>query len=91
MTHIGKKVSFGLICGFQESYSVPHCCWSEMARNEHVIDLKTNNGRSIRWIRDEYFHTLTLNRQPSRPELWDGHTAERIVEKLVEKENGKTI
>jgi hypothetical protein len=40
-------------------------------------------GNNIDRIRKEYLHTLTLNRLPCRPKLWDGHTAERIVEKLV--------
>lgn len=48
-------------------------------------------GNNIERIREEYFHTFKLNRHPSRPELWDGHTAERIVKKLVELKESETI
>lgn len=41
-------------------------------------------GNNIDRIREEYLRALSLTRTPVRPQLWDGHTAERIVEKLVE-------
>jgi UDP-N-acetylglucosamine 2-epimerase (non-hydrolysing) len=41
-------------------------------------------GNNITKIREEYLRALSLNRTPTRPKLWDGRTAERIVEKLVE-------
>jgi len=34
-------------------------------------------------LRKEYNATLKLKRKPLRPELWDGHTAERCVEAIV--------
>jgi len=43
-------------------------------------------GNNIDRIREEYNRALSLTRTPTRPELWDGHTAERIVEKIVEVE-----
>lgn len=40
-------------------------------------------GNNISRIREEYRKTLTMERKPLRPELWDGRTAERCVEELL--------
>ena len=37
-------------------------------------------GNNVERIRNEFNHTLQSDVLPARPELWDGHTAERIVE-----------
>lgn len=72
-------------------------CLTLRWNTERPITLREHGGASvlvgnnIERIREEYFYTLKLNRHPSRPELWDGHTAERIVEKLVEFNGAKTI
>ena len=39
-------------------------------------------GNDVVKIREAYHAALTTDRKPSRPELWDGHTAERIAEYL---------
>jgi UDP-N-acetylglucosamine 2-epimerase (non-hydrolysing) len=41
-------------------------------------------GNNIRMIRDEYFKALKKTRTPVRPELWDGHTAERCLKEILE-------
>ncbi len=41
-------------------------------------------GNNIEIIRQEYHDTLRLNRKPERPELWDGKTAGRCLEAILE-------
>lgn len=41
-------------------------------------------GNNLERIREEYHKTIKVVRYPSRPELWDGHTADRIVKILIE-------
>ena len=40
-------------------------------------------GNDVEKIRAAYREALSTDRKPSRPELWDGHTAERIAQILV--------
>ena len=40
-------------------------------------------GNDVGKIRAAYHEALSTDRKPSRPELWDGHTAERIAQILV--------
>ena len=40
-------------------------------------------GNDVEKIRAAYHEALSTDRKPSRPELWDGHTAERIAQMLV--------
>jgi UDP-N-acetylglucosamine 2-epimerase (non-hydrolysing) len=41
-------------------------------------------GNSIEKIRQAYHQTLNLNRYPTRPKLWDGHTAGRCLQAILE-------
>jgi UDP-N-acetylglucosamine 2-epimerase (non-hydrolysing) len=41
-------------------------------------------GNNIQRISKEYKNTLKLKRAPQRPALWDGHTAERCVQAIVD-------
>ncbi len=40
-------------------------------------------GNNIQRIREEFKHTMTLGRKPVRPELWDGKTAGRCLEAIL--------
>jgi len=43
-------------------------------------------GNDVERVREELFRTVVMERKPARPELWDGRTAARAVEALVEAE-----
>lgn len=40
-------------------------------------------GNNIERIREEYYHTMSIESKPSRPDLWDGNTAMRCVEAII--------
>ena len=44
-------------------------------------------GNNIERIREEFTHTMSLDRKPVRPELWDGKTAGRCLEAILGYEN----
>jgi UDP-N-acetylglucosamine 2-epimerase (non-hydrolysing) len=88
---MGAKIMLTDSGGLQEECCVLGTpCLTLRWNTERPVTLRENGGASILVgnnidrIRQEYFYTLTLDRLPRRPELWDGHTAERIVDKLVE-------
>jgi UDP-N-acetylglucosamine 2-epimerase (non-hydrolysing) len=41
-------------------------------------------GNNIKLIRDEYHSAMRKSRNPVRPELWDGNTAERCLNAILE-------
>lgn len=61
-------------------------CLTMRWNTERPITLMENGGASIlvgnaiEKIRDAYHSQINASRHAMRPELWDGHTAERIVE-----------
>lgn len=78
--------------GLQEECAVLGTpCLTLRWNTERPITLKENGGPSIlvgndtNKIRDAFFETLAdTKRKPSRPKYWDGKTATRIVEALLD-------
>ena len=64
-------------------------CLTLRWNTERPITLRKNGGVSvlvgnnIQLIRDEYLKTLEMGKKPSRPELWDGKTAERCLQAIL--------
>lgn len=64
-------------------------CLTLRWNTERPITLRENGGASvlvgnnIERIRQEYINTLTMERKPVRPELWDGNTAERCLDAIL--------
>ena len=76
--------------GLQEECTVLGTpCLTLRWNTERPITLRKNGGASIlvgnniSRIREEYKHTLKLNRTPDRPKLWDGKTALRVLEAIL--------
>jgi UDP-N-acetylglucosamine 2-epimerase (non-hydrolysing) len=89
--NLGAKIMLTDSGGIQEECCVLGTpCLTLRWNTERPVTLRENGGVSvlvgnnINRIREEYLHALTLKRLPSRPKLWDGHTAERIVKILIE-------
>lgn len=67
-------------------------CLTLRWNTERPITLKEHGGVSIlvgnniERIRKEYKELLLEKSQPKRPELWDGHTAERVLKAILEFE-----
>jgi UDP-N-acetylglucosamine 2-epimerase (non-hydrolysing) len=40
-------------------------------------------GNNVERIREEYRNAIVRGRIPVRPELWDGHTAERCLDAMI--------
>jgi UDP-N-acetylglucosamine 2-epimerase (non-hydrolysing) len=88
--NMGARIMLTDSGGLQEECCVLGTpCITLRWNTERPVTLRKNGGASvlvgnnIERIQKEYYKTLTLKRNPSRPELWDGHTAERIVEILM--------
>lgn len=88
--NLGARIMLTDSGGLQEECCVLGTpCLTLRWNTERPVTLRKNGGasvlvgNSISVIRKEYYNTLSMERNPKRPELWDGHTANRIVETLV--------
>jgi UDP-N-acetylglucosamine 2-epimerase (non-hydrolysing) len=88
--NMGARIMMTDSGGLQEECCVLGTpCITLRCNTERPVTLRDNGGASIlvgnniERLREEYFNTMKIERNPSRPELWDGHTAERIVEILT--------
>jgi UDP-N-acetylglucosamine 2-epimerase (non-hydrolysing) len=77
--------------GLQEECTVLGTpCLTLRWNTERPVTLREHGGASvlvgnnIERIRQEYRYTLSQQRKPRRPPLWDGRTAARCVEAIVE-------
>lgn len=65
-------------------------CLTLRWNTERPVTLREHGGASVlvgndaQRLRSEFQATLQSERSPQRPELWDGHTADRIVKAIVE-------
>lgn len=72
-------------------------CLTLRWNTERPITLREHGGASvlvgnnIERIRNAYYETLSMDRSPSRPEYWDGHAAERMVNALMETHKPKLV
>jgi UDP-N-acetylglucosamine 2-epimerase (non-hydrolysing) len=89
----GAKVMMTDSGGLQEECTVLGTpCLTMRWNTERPITLKEHGGASvlvgnnIERIEHEFAFALKKKRTPSRPELWDGHAAERCLKAILEYE-----
>jgi UDP-N-acetylglucosamine 2-epimerase (non-hydrolysing) len=89
--NMGARIVFTDSGGLQEECCVLGTpCLTLRWNTERPVTLRKNGGASVlvgnnlERIREEYYNTNRMKRIPSRPELWDGHAAERIVKGILE-------
>ena len=85
--NMGAKIMLTDSGGLQEECCILGTpCLTLRWNTERPVTLREHGGASVlvgnnvARIREEFNHTLASNTFPARPELWDGHTAERIVD-----------
>jgi len=88
--NMGARIMLTDSGGLQEECCVLGTpCLTLRWNTERPITLRENGGASvlvgnnIERIRKEYHDTLQITRMPSRPELWDGYTAERCLNAIL--------
>jgi UDP-N-acetylglucosamine 2-epimerase (non-hydrolysing) len=90
--NMGAKIMLTDLGGLQEECCVLGTqCLTMRWNTERPVTLRENGGASvlvgnnIERISEEYRHTISLERKPSRPELWDGKTAERCLQEILKR------
>ncbi len=88
--NMGARILLTDSGGLQEECTVLGTpCLTLRWNTERPITLREYGGASvlvgneIEKIRSAYHETLALDVQPKRPELWDGHTAERCLKAIL--------
>src|SRR5450759_1800360 len=88
--NMGAKIMLTDSGGLQEECCVLGTpCLTLRWNTERPVTLRENGGASvlvgnnIERIREEYLHTISFKRKPSRPELWDGKTADRCLQAIL--------
>jgi UDP-N-acetylglucosamine 2-epimerase (non-hydrolysing) len=91
--NMGARIMLTDSGGLQEECCVLGTpCLTLRWNTERPVTLREHGGASVlvgnnvERIRNEYKHTMAMERKPSRPELWDGQTALRCVEAIVNAE-----
>jgi UDP-N-acetylglucosamine 2-epimerase (non-hydrolysing) len=88
--NMGAKLMLTDSGGLQEECCVLGTpCLTLRWNTERPVTLREHGGASVlvgnnvERIRNEYNETFLLTRKPQRPELWDGKTAERCLEAII--------
>ena len=88
--NMGARIMLTDSGGLQEECCVLGTpCLTLRWNTERPVTLRDHGGASvlvgndIEKIKSEYKKTMEMDRVPTRPELWDGNTAPRIVEAIV--------
>lgn len=96
--NLGAKIMLTDSGGLQEECCVLGTpCLTLRWNTERPITLRKYGGAStlvgnaIDRIRAAYIETLSRDRTPSRPQFWDGHTADRIVLSIMNNNVPKAV